>query len=142
MEHVVEGLGGSTIEMAEEQVKGSISKDLMPSVEVTFGSHPFSDVGRSLDPNGFGIMGLDLSTSTHKEAYLEKPNPQEMDGLGPFREEAFLGPKAGSSTALVDMDPFFLKNPQPTLHAQGFCLETENDRHVKTSPSSPPFVFG
>ena len=53
-------------------------------MELIFESHPFSDVGLSLGPDGFGTLGLDLSDIIHKEVYLEEPNPQEMDKLGPF----------------------------------------------------------
>ena len=136
------GLGGATVNMAKEQVWSLVSKELKSTMEVTFGSHSTSETGRSLDSYGFGKMGLALSAPTHKVAFLEKPISQEMDGPGPLRKKAFLGPKVGPSTALLDLDPFFLKNHQPMLHVQDLCLETEIDKYEKTSPSSTPSVFG
>ena len=76
---VSKGLGGITVEMAKEQVWGSVSKVLTPTMKVTFGSHSTSEADRIMDSNGFGKMGLDLLAPTHKEAFLEKPISQETE---------------------------------------------------------------
>ena len=60
-------------------------------MDLTFGSHTSFDAGRSLDPDGFGTLGLDSWIQPTKEVYLEEPNPQEMDEPRPFREETSLG---------------------------------------------------
>ena len=109
-ECVSERSGSAIVEMAEEQVWGLVSKELTSTMEVTFGSHSTFETSRSLDSYGFGKMGLDLSAPTHKVAFLEKPISQEMDELGPLRKKAFLGLKAGLSTTLLDLNPFFMKN--------------------------------
>ena len=62
-------------------------------------------------------------------------------GLGSYRRRLSWGPKAGPSIALLDLDPFFLKNHRSMPHVQDLCLETEIDRYEKTFPSSTPSVF-
>ena len=138
VEHVVEGLVGSTVKrLTREQVWGSTVEDLTPTVVLTSKSHTSPDAGRSLNLGGFGTLGLDLLDPQHKEDYLEKPKPQVLDGYGPFQEESSLGPKARPSTALLDLDPFSLKNLVSTLHepTSGPYLDMRNDRYEKSPPS-------
>ena len=147
VEHVVEGLGGSTIEMlTQEQLWGSTSKGLKPTMVLTSESHTSSDAGRSLDPDEIDTLGLDLLAPHHKEVFLEEPKPHVLDRPRLFREEISLGPKVAPSNAVVDLDPLFMKNFPSTLHepTSGPCLDLENDRYMykKSPPPSPPSVFG
>ena len=69
----------------------------------------------SLDLDGYGTLGLDFLVPTHKESFLEEPNPHEMEGHMPFRDETSLGTKVRPSTTPFRHRPI-LSEEQP-IHA-------------------------
>ena len=138
---MAEGLVVLTVEQLKQvQEGGSIDEELTSNGVLIFGSHTPLDAYQFLNSGGTGTLGSDLSDL-----------PQVANGLGPFWEELVLGPKAwssppdlgpkaGSSTAPLDLDPYVSK---PTFHESslGFCLDLEIDRYENSSSPSTPFVF-